>query len=65
MFELGKVQTVLCALISRPPKYNKHFIRDFTDLLSEIMPKYDRILILGDMNIHVCCPMNLLAKDFL
>lgn len=65
MFELGKSQPVLCALIYRPPKYNKHFIRDFTELLSEIMPKYDRILIVGDMNIHVCCPTNLLAKDFL
>lgn len=65
MFELDKSQPVLCALIYRPPKYNKHFIRDFTELLSEIMPKYDRILIVGDMNIHVCCTCTCKAKDFL
>ena len=26
------------------------------DYLSIVMPKYDRVLILGDFNIHVCCP---------
>ncbi len=29
------------------------------------MTKYDRLLILGDFNIHVCCPSNSLAKEFL
>ena len=29
------------------------------------MPKYDRVLIDGDCNIHVCCPENSLARDFL
>lgn len=29
------------------------------------MTTCDRILILGDFNIHVCCPSNALAKDFL
>lgn len=29
------------------------------------MSKYDRVLIVGDLNIHVCCPNKLLARDFL
>lgn len=65
MFELGRTPPVLCAVIYRPPKYNKHFISDFSDLLSGIMPKYDHVLILGDMNIHVCCPSKPLASEFL
>lgn len=29
------------------------------------MPKYDRVLIVGDFIIHVCCPSRPLVKDFL
>ena len=56
---------MLCAVIYRPPKYNKDFLNDFSDLLAEIMPKYDRVLLVGDFNIHVCCPDKPLVKDFL
>jgi len=56
---------VLCAVVYRPPKYHKGFLNDFLDFLAEIMPKYDRVLIVGDFNIHVCCPDNPMAKDFL
>lgn len=65
MFELGSSHPVLCAVIYRPPKYNRNFVNDFSEFLAEIMPKYDKVLILGDMNIHVCCPTKPLAKDFL
>uniref|UniRef100_A0A3B3HMF5 Reverse transcriptase domain-containing protein n=1 Tax=Oryzias latipes TaxID=8090 RepID=A0A3B3HMF5_ORYLA len=30
-----------------------------------MMPLYDRVLIVGDFNIHVCCPEKPLVKDFL
>ncbi|XP_026176392.1 uncharacterized protein LOC113138288 [Mastacembelus armatus] len=63
--EIGRSNPVLCAVIYRPPGYNKDFINDFSDFLSEIMPNYDRVLILGDFNIHVCCPDKPLVKDFL
>lgn len=65
IFELGRFQPVLCAVIYRPPKYNKDFINDFSDFLSGIMSNYDRVLIVGDFNIHVCCPMKPLVEDFL
>ncbi len=57
--------TVLCAVVYRPPKYNKNFIQDFADLLAGIALKYDRFLIIGDFNIHVCCESKPLVKEFL
>lgn len=35
------------------------------DLLGFIFLNYDRVLICGDFNIHICCEADLLAKDFL
>ena len=52
-------------MVYRPPKYNKHFLNEFSDLLAEIIPKYDRVLIVGDLNVHVCCPDKPMAKAFL
>lgn len=52
-------------VIYRPPKHNKDFISDFARFLTEIPPKYDRILTVGDFNIHVCCTEKPLTKDFL
>lgn len=65
MFELGPSLPVLCATFYRSPKYNKDFLGDFTDFLTGIMANYDQVLILGDFNIHVCCPDKPLVKDFL
>ncbi len=41
VFELNLFYSVLCAVVYRPPKYNKDFISDFSDFLAGIMPKYD------------------------
>uniref|UniRef100_A0A7N9AKL8 VPS8 subunit of CORVET complex n=1 Tax=Mastacembelus armatus TaxID=205130 RepID=A0A7N9AKL8_9TELE len=65
-FEIGQSNPVLCVVIYRPPRYNnntidnnKDFINNFSDFLTGIMTNYDRVLILGDFNIHVCCPDSL------
>lgn len=29
------------------------------------MAKYNHVLIVGDFNVHVCCPEKNMAKDFL
>lgn len=42
--------------------YQPH--QNITDFLSE-MSKYDWVLTVGDMNIHVCCPTGPLAEGFL
>lgn len=43
-------------MIYRPPKHNK---------FGEYIPNYDKLLILGDFNVHICCTADLLAKEFL
>ena len=65
LFELSRSHVVLCAVIYRPPKYNKNFISDFSEFLAEILPKYDRVLIIGDFNIHTCCPDEPISRSFL
>ncbi|KAI2646105.1 RNA-directed DNA polymerase from mobile element jockey [Labeo rohita] len=65
LFETNFPATVLCAVVYRPPKYNKNFIQDFADFVAGIALNYDRFLIVGDFNIHVCCESKPLAKDFL
>ncbi len=58
-------KSVLCVLVYRPPKYNKDFIQHFSEFLSHIVPSCDNILILGDFNIHVCCPNKPMVSEFL
>lgn len=53
------------AVIYCPLKYNVNFIPELADLLSRLVPLYDRILIVGDMNMHICCPDKPLVNDFL
>ncbi len=65
LFELGHSLKILCAVVYRPPRYNKDFINDFSDFLADIVPKYDHVLIVGDFTVHVCCPENPMAKEFL
>lgn len=55
---------VLFAVIYRPPKPNKDFMHEFSEFLADVVPKYDKLLVCGDFNIHVCCPSNPLAHDF-
>ena len=56
---------ILCVLIYRPPKFISGFIQEFSDFLSDIILKHDRVLIVGDFNIHVCCPTSSLASEFI
>ncbi len=58
-------KSVLCVLVYRPPKYNKDFIQKFSEFLSHIVPSCDDIIILGDFNIHVCCPNKPMVSEFL
>ena len=53
-----------CVLIYRPPKPDKDFITEFSDFLSHFVSLYDRLLILGDFNIHVCCPDRPMVNEF-
>ena len=59
-----KHQSTLVILVYRPPNYNACFITEFSDLLLFVMPKYTRVILTGDFNIHVCCPNNAFATEF-
>ena len=56
---------VLILVIYRPPRHNTAFIEEFSEFLSHFICKYDRILILGDFNVHVCCPSRPMTDDFI
>ncbi len=43
----GKLR-ILCVVVYRPPNQNKAFLSEFFELLSVVMSRYDRLLILGD-----------------
>lgn len=65
LFEIHLKLPVLCALIYRPPKFNKDFIQDFSDFVAGFILIFDCFLIIGDFNIHVWCESRPLVKDFL
>lgn len=54
----------LCVLVYRPPKLDKGFIKDFSEFVSHIITSCDHLLILGDLNIHICSGKPLVA-DFI
>lgn len=62
LFELGHSHLVLCAEICWPHKCNKDFLNDFSKLLVEVMPKYNQVFIIGDFNVHICCPDKPMVK---
>ncbi len=64
LFMVDSVYSLLCALIYRPPRYNKDFIDEFSEFLSVTNPTCNNFLMLGDFNIHVCCPSKPLASEF-
>lgn len=65
LFRIDNSLPVLCALIYRPPKPNPHFVHEFSELLSFMFSRCERLLILGDFNVHICCPQRPMVKEFL
>lgn len=61
---MNKPVDFLFAVIYHPPKYNGNVISDYF-FLSSFIPHYEKILIVGDLNVHICCPDKPLVKEFL
>lgn len=62
VLELG--DPLLIAVIYRPPKFNMNFLTEFAEFLGDVTTKYDKLLLLCDFNVHVCCINDHLAKEF-
>lgn len=65
LLKLDYSTALLCAVVYRPPRYNKDFLNDLSDFMADLIPRYDQVVIVGNLNIQVCCPDKPLVKDFL
>ena len=63
LIKVGQANPLLITFVYCPPRIHKDFIPQFADFLSNTMPNFDKVLILGDLNIHVCCPSKPLVTD--
>lgn len=65
LFELNASPPTLCAVVYRPPIFNKDFMQEFADFIAGVRLNYDHFIICGDFNLHVCCESKPVVKDFL
>ncbi len=65
LFQILLANPVTIALVYRPPKQDMEFLNEFTAFVGDLVTAYDKILLLGDFNIHVCCASKTLSMEFL
>ncbi|KAF7647739.1 hypothetical protein LDENG_00167380 [Lucifuga dentata] len=56
---------MLTVIVYRPPKRDTNFLSEFSDFMSTVLTKYDKIILLGDFNFHVNDYNNSRAMKFL
>lgn len=65
LFQISLANPITVALIYRPPKHNSEFINEFAAFVGDLVIANDKILLIGDFNIHVCCTSLTLSREFL
>ena len=55
----------VCVTIYRPPNSVIGFLDEFSERLSSLVVNFDRVIIVGDFNIHFDTLSNSFAQDFL
>ncbi len=58
-------EPIVLALIYWPPHLVNGFIAEFSEFIGDLVTKHDRFLLVGDFNVHVCCPSKQLSTEFL
>ncbi len=53
------------AMVYKPPGHHTDFIKEFGDCISELVLAADKVLIVGDFNIHVDSEKDALGSAFL
>ncbi|KAL0148144.1 hypothetical protein M9458_056546 [Cirrhinus mrigala] len=56
--------TFVLATVYRPPGHHTDFLKEFADFISELVLATDKVLIVGDFNIHVDVENDALAAAF-
>lgn len=55
LLQLVLVNPITIALIYCPPHHNKDFISELAVLMGDLVTRHEKIMLLGNFNIHVCC----------
>lgn len=61
----GSLQSKQLVIVYRPPKYSTLSYDDFTRFLSAFCADFDCAVVVGDFNMHLHNPKNVIARDFL
>lgn len=64
-FKLTGSQSILFAIIYRPPKPPGRFLAEFPEFLSSLVLNHDRVVLCGDFSLHVDDSTNSQAADLL
>lgn len=64
-FNILGTEPILCCVIYCPPNFNSHFRNKFSEMLSDLVLSYEKMIIVGAFNFHVDKVNDYAAVEFL